>query len=374
MMKSRAPRRWVLSHTRSLESVHGVRMPIEKLRLARRSMRPTKTKSSPMAGSMAVLMRKPCTPRFQSSGQNVQVEQERHNEDDEEVERPAELGDVRFERINDRDQQEQTQHDQGDHRHEEGAPEARHGAVDLIGRVPMRGHLLRQLRVDRQAERSMPTAIMTRARMMVFREDMLDLLHCIRSGSETAHKAHPPARAGSLQPAGACPQVSTQTTQDHPQGCVEGEPRQAGVSRETWPGVLNGRCAICGRGLCPPRGVSRETCAAQGDAATPGPTERRTSACDAEVIHSFPQGLLVTVPRARRCRRAPQLTLECGCDLRVAEMQAARAGNVVCGELMQRGAARLAARGSGQYEGAAARLSGERAAVAPAGDRRVPPC
>ena len=42
-----------------LESVHGVRMPMKKLRFALRSIKPMKIKSSPIAGNMDVLILKP---------------------------------------------------------------------------------------------------------------------------------------------------------------------------------------------------------------------------------------------------------------------------------------------------------------------------
>ena len=58
-MKSLEPSLCVSSQTVSLESVHGVRMPMKKLRLALDIIIPMKMKSKPMAGSMALLIRKP---------------------------------------------------------------------------------------------------------------------------------------------------------------------------------------------------------------------------------------------------------------------------------------------------------------------------
>ncbi len=68
---------------------------------------------------------------------------------------PRKLGDVGLERVNGRDEQEQTKHAQRDERHQEGTPEARNGAVHLVVHAPMRGHLQRQLVVYGDAENSL---------------------------------------------------------------------------------------------------------------------------------------------------------------------------------------------------------------------------
>src|SRR5687768_16522921 len=67
IINSTAPIRWVSSQTVSLESVQGVRMPMKKLRLACRIMKPIKMKSNPSAGNMALLILKLVYPRFQAS-------------------------------------------------------------------------------------------------------------------------------------------------------------------------------------------------------------------------------------------------------------------------------------------------------------------
>src|SRR3990172_2155609 len=77
--------------------------------------------------------------------QPMHIEEKYDHQDDEQVERPAELRDIRFERVNGWDNHEQAEHSQRDQRHHEHAPEPGHGSIHLVVLIPVRSHLIWQL-------------------------------------------------------------------------------------------------------------------------------------------------------------------------------------------------------------------------------------
>lgn len=78
-------------------------------------------------------------------GQPVHVEHEGSNQRDEQVKRWTELCDVRLERVNVWDDEEEQEHPHSDERHQEHAPEFGHVTVHLVIHVPVRCHLIGKL-------------------------------------------------------------------------------------------------------------------------------------------------------------------------------------------------------------------------------------
>jgi hypothetical protein len=65
IMKRVPPKRWVFSQTISLDNVHGVRIPIKKLRLAFLTNHPTTMKRIPKAGAIITFIWN-LNPKFQA--------------------------------------------------------------------------------------------------------------------------------------------------------------------------------------------------------------------------------------------------------------------------------------------------------------------
>jgi hypothetical protein len=82
----------------------------------------------------------------------VHINQKGHHEYDECVEVVSEFRDVRLKRINIWDHQKKRQHANSYDGHQECTPEAGHISVNLIGCVPVRGHLLWQSVKDGNAK------------------------------------------------------------------------------------------------------------------------------------------------------------------------------------------------------------------------------
>src|SRR6266508_1761496 len=85
-----------------------------------------------------------CVTQIPAQGQSINIDHERDDQRDEQVEHVAELSDICLERVNARNDKEENHHSKGDQRHQKHAPEFGHVSIDLVIRSPVGCHEVRQ--------------------------------------------------------------------------------------------------------------------------------------------------------------------------------------------------------------------------------------